>query len=50
MFVSDGAKCDIGRLQMMFGPGVVSAVQVSSGRKGKAGRAGLGRMACVHER
>lgn len=28
VFVSDGAKCDIGRLQMMFGPGVVSAVQV----------------------
>lgn len=27
VFVSDGAKCDIGRLQMMFGPGVVSAVQ-----------------------
>lgn len=29
VFVSDGAKCDIGRLQMMFGPGVTSAVQVS---------------------
>ena len=29
VFVSDGAKCDIGRLQMMFGPGVVSAVQVN---------------------
>lgn len=28
VFVSDGAKCDIGRLQMMFGPGVTSAVQV----------------------
>lgn len=28
VFVSDGAKCDIGRLQMMFGRGVVSAVQV----------------------
>eukprot|EP00903_Cladosiphon_okamuranus_P005428 g5414.t1 len=27
VFVSDGAKCDIGRLQMMFGKGVVSAVQ-----------------------
>ncbi|CAM9144374.1 unnamed protein product [Discosporangium mesarthrocarpum] len=27
VFVSDGAKCDIGRLQMMFGPDVVSAVQ-----------------------
>jgi hypothetical protein len=26
--VSDGAKCDIARLQMMFGAGVVSAVQV----------------------
>ena len=28
VFVSDGAKCDIARLQMMFGQGVVSAVQV----------------------
>ncbi|CAM9686073.1 unnamed protein product [Ascophyllum nodosum] len=27
VFVSDGAKCDIGRLQLMFGGGVVSAVQ-----------------------
>jgi len=27
IFVSDGAKCDIGRLQMMFGSGVVIAVQ-----------------------
>ena len=27
VFVSDGAKCDIMRLQQMFGPGVVSAVQ-----------------------
>jgi LL-diaminopimelate aminotransferase len=27
VFVSDGAKCDIARLQMMFGSGVVSAVQ-----------------------
>jgi len=27
VFVSDGAKCDIARLQMMFGNGVVSAVQ-----------------------
>lgn len=27
IFVSDGAKCDIARLQMMFGSGVVSAVQ-----------------------
>ncbi|KAJ1460856.1 aspartate aminotransferase [Pelagophyceae sp. CCMP2097] len=27
VFVSDGAKCDIARLQMMFGPLVVSAVQ-----------------------
>jgi LL-diaminopimelate aminotransferase len=27
VFVSDGAKCDIARLQMMFGQGVVSAVQ-----------------------
>ena len=27
VFVSDGAKCDIGRLQMMFGTHVVSAVQ-----------------------
>jgi hypothetical protein len=29
VFVSDGAKCDIARLQMMFGAGVVSAVQVT---------------------
>lgn len=28
VFVSDGAKCDIARLQMMFGVGVTSAVQV----------------------
>lgn len=27
VFVSDGAKCDIMRLQQMFGPGVKSAVQ-----------------------
>lgn len=27
VFVSDGAKCDIMRLQQMFGPSVVSAVQ-----------------------
>lgn len=27
VFVSDGAKCDIARLQLMFGSGVVSAVQ-----------------------
>ena len=28
VFVSDGAKCDIMRVQQMFGPGVVTAVQV----------------------
>lgn len=28
VFVSDGSKCDIGRLQMMFGAAVTSAVQV----------------------
>lgn len=28
VFVSDGAKCDIARLQMMFGQSVTSAVQV----------------------
>lgn len=28
VFVSDGSKCDIGRLQMMFGNDVSSAVQV----------------------
>lgn len=27
VFVSDGAKCDISRLQMMFGPNVVTAIQ-----------------------
>ena len=27
IFVSDGSKCDIGRLQMMFGAGVSVAVQ-----------------------
>ena len=27
VFVSDGSKCDIGRLQMMFGAGVSVAVQ-----------------------
>lgn len=27
VFVSDGAKCDVGRLQLMFGPGVSVAVQ-----------------------
>jgi LL-diaminopimelate aminotransferase len=27
VFVSDGAKCDIARLQMMFGANVISAVQ-----------------------
>lgn len=27
VFVSDGAKCDISRIQNMFGPGVTSAVQ-----------------------
>lgn len=29
VFVSDGAKCDISRLQIMFGSKVVSAVQVT---------------------
>lgn len=29
VFVSDGAKCDISRLQIMFGSEVVSAVQVT---------------------
>ena len=29
VFVSDGAKCDIMRVQQVFGPGVVTAVQVS---------------------
>ena len=29
VFVSDGAKCDIMRIQQVFGPGVVTAVQVS---------------------
>ena len=28
VFVSDGAKCDIMRVQQVFGPGVVTAVQV----------------------
>lgn len=28
VFVSDGSKCDIGRLQMMFGKGISVAVQV----------------------
>jgi LL-diaminopimelate aminotransferase len=27
VFISDGAKCDIGRLQMLFGPGTKAAVQ-----------------------
>jgi LL-diaminopimelate aminotransferase len=27
IFISDGAKCDIGRLQMLFGPGAKAAVQ-----------------------
>lgn len=29
VFVSDGAKCDIMRIQQVFGPGVTTAVQVS---------------------
>ena len=29
VFVSDGAKCDIMRVQQVFGSGVVTAVQVS---------------------
>ena len=29
VFVSDGAKCDIMRVQQVFGPGVTTAVQVS---------------------
>ena len=28
VFVSDGAKCDIMRVQQVFGPGVITAVQV----------------------
>lgn len=28
IFVSDGSKCDIGRLQMMFGKGVTVSAQV----------------------
>jgi LL-diaminopimelate aminotransferase len=27
IFISDGAKCDIGRLQLLFGPGTPAAVQ-----------------------
>ena len=27
IFISDGAKCDIGRLQLLFGPGTKAAVQ-----------------------
>ncbi len=30
IFVSDGSKCDIGRLQMMFGEQPTVAVQVGS--------------------
>ena len=30
IFVSDGSKCDIGRLQMMFGSDTTVAVQASS--------------------
>lgn len=28
IFVSDGSKCDIGRLQMMFGNGITVSAQV----------------------
>lgn len=28
IFVSDGSKCDIGRLQMMFGKGITVSAQV----------------------
>lgn len=31
IFVSDGSKCDIGRLQMMFGSDVSVALQVGIG-------------------
>lgn len=30
VFVSDGSKCDIGRLQLMFGKGISVAVQVTT--------------------
>ena len=33
IFVSDGSKCDIGRLQMMFGADTTVAVQVDFSRK-----------------
>lgn len=32
IFVSDGSKCDIGRLQLMFGADVTVALQVRSRR------------------
>ena len=31
IFVSDGSKCDIGRLQLMFGVDVSVALQVRAG-------------------
>ena len=45
VFVSDGSKCDIGRLQMMFGREVTSAVQVCC--RHAAGRAHSGRPSSV---
>ena len=37
IFVSDGSKCDIGRLQLMFGKDVSVALQVRGGRWRRAG-------------
>ena len=41
VFVSDGSKCDIGRLQMMFGAGTSVALQVGGGGCGGGGWAGF---------
>jgi LL-diaminopimelate aminotransferase len=57
VFVSDGAKCDIGRLQLMFGSGVTIAVQdpaypvyvdgsVIIGAPGRGGYSGISYLPC----
>ncbi len=47
VFVSDGSKCDIGRLQMMFGAGVSVAVQARTrGRLHSQSWAGSGLALC----
>jgi aspartate/methionine/tyrosine aminotransferase len=49
IFISDGSKCDIARLQMMFGNTPTVAVQVGWWRWWCWGRAGYQSCFCCHD-